>query len=100
MALDPYNRQSDMDFFLDSTCDVGLIDMRQGITLINRDIGHGLFFNSTCDIGENKRQGHATLGGPPSRAPRLAHGRGSICTGSRGWRDPLLVCMLKVVSIC
>ena len=37
---------------LNSTCDIGLIDMYQVLKNI---------VTLTCEMGENKRQGHATL---------------------------------------
>ena len=46
-------------YFLNSTCDIELINMRQGYFLnstCDRD-----FLNSTCDMGIDKRQRHATL---------------------------------------
>ena len=51
MALDPLNRQS-IGHFLNLTCDIELIDMRQGFRNYS-DMRHGHFLNSTCDIGIN-----------------------------------------------
>ena len=49
-----------MGIFLNSTCDIGLSDMRYGGYKCS-DMGHNHFLNLTCDIEENTRQRHATL---------------------------------------
>ena len=78
MALDPLTPTGRNSDFLNSTCDIELIDMQQGFQNYS-DMRQDYFLNSTCDIGINKRQGHATLaflkfdrrnGDPPSRAPQ------------------------------
>ena len=65
--------------FLNSTCEIGPIDMRHGFQKYS-DMRQGYFLKSTGDIALNKWQRHATLaflkidrrhGDPPSRAPRL-----------------------------
>ena len=65
--------------FLNSTCDIEPIDMRQG-HFLNLTCDRDIFVNSTCDMDKNKRQRHATLaflkidtrhGDPPVKGPYL-----------------------------
>ena len=47
-------------YFLNSTCDMKPIDMRQGFKEYS-DMRQAYFLNSTCDMAINKRQRYATL---------------------------------------
>ena len=71
---------------LNSTCDIGLIDMRHEWIKCS-DMGHCLFLNSTCNNKENKRQRHAILPflkidmrrwGPPTKGTYVMNGRSHI----------------------
>ena len=56
----PLNSTGRHGHFLNSTSDISLSDMRQGLKNYS-EMGHDLFLNSTFDIGINKGQRHATL---------------------------------------
>ena len=49
------------DHFLNSTCDIELIDMRQGSPKYS-DIREGYSLNVACNMGINKQQRHAIFG--------------------------------------
>ena len=88
--------------FLKSTCDIELIDMRQGFQNYS-EMRQGYFLYSACDMGINKRQRHATLAfpkidrrheDPPSRAPMLLYVPWCWCGGGG-----ILMCMLFAVAM-
>ena len=73
----PLNSTQRHGFFLNSTCDISLNDMRHGGKK-DSDMRHGYFLNSTSDMVEDKQQRHATLPfhkidmqhwGPPIKGP-------------------------------
>ena len=75
----PLKSTGRLGHFLNSTCDIELIDMRQG-HFLKLTWRQGHFLNLTCNMGINKQQRHATLaflkidtrhGDPPSRAPQM-----------------------------
>ena len=80
-CMSPLTRKFDMAFFLNSTCDIELIDMRQGFQRESA-MRQGNFLNLTCDMSIIKQQGHATLAflkidrpheEPPSRALSMVY---------------------------